>query len=123
MGTCFDLVALNWLFNRSSRNREVVLEKDTMQILKLRPGECQRDSVTSGDTVYINVDCIVRVIPGSWDEWGGQIVLVDGSFIHYARTFLIASLKAFKQSSRTLTFHSATNRRSPFVPILFGGKE
>jgi hypothetical protein len=79
MGTCFDLVALNWLFNRSSRNREVVLEKDTMQILKLRPGECQRDSVTSGDTVYINVDCIVRVIPGSWDEWGGQIVLADGS--------------------------------------------
>jgi hypothetical protein len=50
-----------------------------MQILKLRPAEYQRDSVTREDTVYINVDCIVRVTPGTWDEWGGQIVLVDGS--------------------------------------------
>jgi hypothetical protein len=40
-----------------------------LQILKLRPGEYQRDSVTSGDTVYINVDCIVRVTPGTWDQW------------------------------------------------------
>jgi hypothetical protein len=50
-----------------------------MQILKLRPGEYQRDSVTSGDTVYINVDYVVPVTPGTWDEWGGHIVLDDGS--------------------------------------------
>jgi hypothetical protein len=53
-----------------------------MQILKLRPGEYQRDSATSGDTIYINVDFIERVVPGCWDQWGGHIVLTDrGVFI------------------------------------------
>ena len=49
-----------------------------MQILKLRPGEYQRDSGAKGDTLYINLDYIARVIPGAWDEWGGHIVLADG---------------------------------------------
>ena len=50
-----------------------------MQILKLRPGEYQRDSVAKGDALYINLDYIARVTPGAWDEWGGHIVLKDGS--------------------------------------------
>jgi hypothetical protein len=50
-----------------------------MQIFKLRPGEYQRDSGTRRDTVYINLDYVVRIIPGSWDQWGGHLVLEDGS--------------------------------------------
>jgi hypothetical protein len=50
-----------------------------MQVFKLREGEYQRDSRTRRDTVYINLDCIVRTTPGSWDQWGGQLVLEDGS--------------------------------------------
>lgn len=50
-----------------------------MRIFKLRRGEYQRDSGAKGDTLYINVDYIERITPGSWDEWGGHIILDDGS--------------------------------------------
>ena len=50
-----------------------------MQVFKLRRGEYQRDSGAKGDMLYINLDYIARVTPGAWDEWGGHIVLKDGS--------------------------------------------
>jgi hypothetical protein len=50
-----------------------------MKIFKLRPGEYQRDSGTRRDTVYISLDYFVRITPGSWDKWGGQLVMKDGS--------------------------------------------
>ena len=31
------------------------------------------------ETRYINLDYIARVTPSAWDEWGGHIVLKDGS--------------------------------------------
>lgn len=50
-----------------------------MQVFKLRRGEYQRDSGEKGDTLFINLDYVARVTPGAWDEWGGHVVLDDGS--------------------------------------------